>query len=129
VKSIALSIIRSCVDEQGNAPDNAGVMADPEFIDVAALTDVPPDTVKAVSVDGTAMLIIHTDDGIFAVENRCSHADQPLECGRVKYGWISCPAHGSKFDLETGEALTRPATDPIAIFAVRITGDRIEVAL
>jgi 3-phenylpropionate/trans-cinnamate dioxygenase ferredoxin component len=104
-------------------------MADQDYTDVAALADVPPDTVRVVSVGGMALLIIHTDDGIYAVEDRCSHADQPLECGRVKYGWISCPAHGSRFDLETGEALTRPATDPIATFPVRIIGDRIEVAL
>jgi 3-phenylpropionate/trans-cinnamate dioxygenase ferredoxin component len=104
-------------------------MAEPEFTDVIALADVPPDTVKVVSVGGREVLIVHTEDGLHAVENRCSHADQPLECGRVKYGWISCPAHGSRFDLETGEALTRPATDPIAVLAVRVVGDRIEVAV
>jgi 3-phenylpropionate/trans-cinnamate dioxygenase ferredoxin component len=117
------------VDEQGDTPDNAGVMADHNFIDVAALADLPPYTVKAVSIDGTTVLIVRTDDAIYAVENRCSHADQPLECGRVKYGWISCPAHGSRFDLDTGEPLNPPATEKIATFAIQITGDRIEVAL
>jgi 3-phenylpropionate/trans-cinnamate dioxygenase ferredoxin component len=104
-------------------------MAEPDFIDVAALAEVPSDTVKAITVGGRDVLIVHTEDGLYAVENRCSHADQPLDCGRVKYGWISCPAHGSRFDLETGEALTRPATNPIAVFAVRVVDDRIEVAV
>jgi 3-phenylpropionate/trans-cinnamate dioxygenase ferredoxin component len=103
-------------------------MSAPQFLDAAALADVPPDTAKPVDLGGRAILVCNSGDQIFAVENRCSHADQPLDCGRVKYGWISCPAHGSRFDLETGEALTRPATDPIATFPVRIVGDRIEIA-
>jgi 3-phenylpropionate/trans-cinnamate dioxygenase ferredoxin component len=104
-------------------------MADQQFVDVAGIAEVRPDTVKAVSVGGRALLIVNTDDGLYAIANRCSHAEEPLECGRVKYGWIACPAHGARFDLETGEALNPPATAPIATFAVRVVGDRIEVAV
>jgi 3-phenylpropionate/trans-cinnamate dioxygenase ferredoxin component len=104
-------------------------MADQQFVDVAGTAEVPPDTVKAVSVGGRALLVVRTDDGLYAIANRCSHAEEPLECGRVKYGWIACPAHGARFDLETGEPLTPPAIAPIATFAVRVVGDRIEVAV
>ena len=98
------------------------------FVAVTTLTEVPQGTVKRVEIGGRSILLIHTADGIFAVENRCSHAEQPLECGRVKHGWISCPTHGARFDLETGEPLSGPAELPIATFAVRIAGDMIEVA-
>ena len=103
-------------------------MDDPIFTAVAGTADIPPDSVKLVEVGGRSILLVHNEDRIFAVENRCSHAEEPLACGRVKRGWIACPAHGARFDLETGEALGPPATDPIATFAVRISGDVIEVA-
>jgi 3-phenylpropionate/trans-cinnamate dioxygenase ferredoxin subunit len=104
-------------------------MVEPEYQQVATVADVPQDTVKAVLLDGLPLLLVHTSDGFYAIENRCSHAEEPLECGRVKYGWISCPAHGARFDLETGEALTLPATAAIRTYAVRIDGDVISVAL
>jgi nitrite reductase/ring-hydroxylating ferredoxin subunit len=104
-------------------------MTDPRYTPVAAVTDVAPDTVKVVVAGGRSILIVHHGGRLFAIENRCSHAEQPIECGRVRYGWIACPAHGAKFDLETGDALTAPATTPIATFPIRVVGDRIEVAL
>jgi 3-phenylpropionate/trans-cinnamate dioxygenase ferredoxin subunit len=47
----------------------------------------------------------------------------------MKYGWISCPVHGARFDLDTGEPLNPPATQPIQTFEVRIIGETIEVAV
>ena len=86
---------------------------------------------KAVpfTVDGCAVLICNNQGSFFAIENKCSHADEPLECGRIRNGWIACPAHGARFDLASGEAMNPPAKDPIKIYAVRVVGDMIEVAV
>ena len=76
---------------------------------------------------GKSIVLAHSREQIFAVINRCSHAEEPLECGRVRNGWIACPVHGARFDLETGEVMNPPATFPIETFAVRVVGDVIEV--
>ena len=99
------------------------------FVIAAALADVMAAGMKRVEIGGYSILLCRNDDQIFAVENLCSHAEQPLECGRIKYGWISCPSHGSRFDLETGEALSAPATEPIKTFALRTRDDMIEIKL
>lgn len=104
-------------------------MTEGKFVAVATAQEVPPGTAKAVTVGGRSILLCNSADRLFAVENLCSHAEQPLECGRLKNGWIACPTHGARFDLETGEPLGGPATEPIATFAVRIVGDTIEVAV
>ena len=104
-------------------------MSEAKFTAVARSAEIVPDSVKVVEAGGRSILLCNHQDRLFAVENLCSHAQQPLECGRVKRGWISCPAHGSRFDLASGEALNPPATSPIAVFAVRIRGDMVEVAL
>ena len=99
------------------------------FVAVATVQDIPLGTAKAFDVGGRSVLLCNTADGVFAVENLCSHAEQPLECGRIKNGWIGCPTHGARFDLETGEPLGGPATESIATFPVRVEGDSIAVAV
>lgn len=99
------------------------------FVDVAGVAEVPEDGAKAVTVGGQAILICHSEGRFFAIENRCSHAEQPLDCGRVKRGWIMCPAHGARFDLESGEPISGPTDRAVATFEVRVAGERIEVAI
>ena len=104
-------------------------MSDPDYIPAAALADLPSGTKKVVSLSGVEILLCNSNDTIFAVSNNCSHADAPLDCGRMRAGWIACPIHGARFDLETGEAMNPPATLPIKTYPVRITGNTIEVRL
>ena len=104
-------------------------MTEPAFIPVARTDEIAPDTAKTVEVNGRSILICHSNGRFFAVENLCSHAEEPLACGRLKRGWISCPAHGARFDLETGEPLNPPATEPLKTFALRLVGEVIEIAV
>jgi len=100
-----------------------------KFVRVARLDEVPAGTARPVDVEGKAILLCHTRDRIFAIVNECSHAQEKLECGRLRAGWIACPVHGARFDLETGEPLNPPANRPIQTFPVRIVDDWIEVGL
>jgi 3-phenylpropionate/trans-cinnamate dioxygenase ferredoxin subunit len=102
-------------------------MSDKSFIAVAKLEDVPAGTKKVVVAGRYEIVLCHTADNIFAVENLCSHAHEKLDCGKVRNGWIACPVHGARFDLETGDPLNPPATMPVRTFAVRVTDDVIEV--
>ena len=103
-------------------------MTEKTFLAVARLEDVPPGAKKCVTVDGQQVLLCNTKDRIFAVENQCSHVMEPLDEGRMRGGWIACPIHGARFDLESGKPMNPPATTAIDTFEVRVTGDTIEVA-
>lgn len=104
-------------------------MSDKSFTPLATLAELPLDGKKVVRVGRVAILLCRTEDGVFALRNECSHAYAELDCGRVRDGWISCPLHGARFDIETGEALKGPATEPVETFAVRIVDETIEVAV
>ena len=104
-------------------------MTEKTFHPAAKVDEVPPNTKKLVTLEGHEILLCNTKDRLFAVRNLCSHAYEPLDCGRMRSGWISCPVHGARFDLETGSAMNPPATMPIDTFEVRIVGDMIEVAV
>lgn len=105
------------------------MMTEKTFVAAAKLEDVPPGTKIVVELNGISVILCNTKDRIFAVRNLCSHAYETLECGRMRNGWISCPVHGARFDLETGAPINPPATVPIETYEVRIEGETIEVAV
>lgn len=104
-------------------------MSEKAFVAVATLEEVTAGTKKVVDVNGLSVILVNTNDRIFAVRNLCSHAYETLECGRVRAGWISCPVHGARFDLETGKPMNPPATMPIETYEVRIVDQTIEIAV
>src|SRR3954466_4642901 len=98
-----------------------------DFISVAKADEIPVGKKQVCDLNGRAILVCHTQEGFFAVENKCSHAYESLDRGRIKACWISCPVHGAKFDLATGKALALPATAPIQTFELRVVDGQIEV--
>jgi 3-phenylpropionate/trans-cinnamate dioxygenase ferredoxin subunit len=125
---------QQCLEEQDDGMSDEAeeqVEGGPEdgadYVTVARVDEIPDGGVKVVEVGGRSILLCSSEGRIYAIENLCSHAQQALECGRIRYGWIACPAHGARFDLETGEPMNMPATEPIATFSVRITGDLVEI--
>lgn len=104
-------------------------MSDPVYIPILPLAEIADGSSRLVDVEGTQVLLCRDEGQVFAIENRCSHLEEPLACGKIKWGWIACPAHGARFDLASGEPMNPPATAPIQTYAVRITNGMIEVAL
>ena len=94
-------------------------------VEVARLTDIPEGKTLCVEHDGREVLLCHTRDGLYAVDNLCSHAEARLCEGRLRGGKILCPLHGAAFDVKTGEALTRPAVLPLATWRVIVEEDRV----
>lgn len=103
-------------------------MKQPNFTSALLLADLNEGAATLVNVAGEAILLCHDEGEVYAIENRCSHLEEPLACGKVKWGWIACPAHGARFDLATGQAMNPPATRPIRTFPVRVVDGMIEVA-
>lgn len=95
---------------------------------VARASELANNSSVAVEVNGKSILVWKSQEKIGAVINKCSHAEEKLECGRIKNGWIACPVHGARFVLETGKVLNHPATVDIETFPARVVDDWIEVA-
>ena len=94
---------------------------------VAEAATIPPGSSAAFQVAGRDILICHTRDEFFAVENLCSHARSKLEDGRLRAYRLVCPLHGAAFDVRDGAVKGKPATLPIKTYAVRVVDARIEV--
>jgi nitrite reductase/ring-hydroxylating ferredoxin subunit len=57
---------------------------------------------KCVKLDELRILLIKEKGEIFALENRCPHFGLSMEKGAIRNGNITCPWHGSSFDVKTG---------------------------
>ena len=89
-------------------------MSEDNYRVIAGEADIPRGKTLCVEVDGRELLLCHTAEGIFAVDNLCTHAEARLCEGKLKGNRILCPLHGAAFDVRDGSALTRPASVPLA---------------
>ena len=105
-----------------------------EWIDAFAFADLEPSAAVRVDLTDTEgavhrVAVVRIDDKLYAIGDKCSHADVSLAEGTVYDDecQLECFKHGSLFSLITGEALTFPATRPVPVFAIRHEGDRVLV--
>ncbi|MBG0739631.1 non-heme iron oxygenase ferredoxin subunit [Paeniglutamicibacter antarcticus] len=95
---------------------------------VCTVDDVSLKSAKRLEVDGFAVAVVKDSEGnLFAIGDACSHGEISLSEGDVEGQTIECWAHGSSFDLRTGEALTLPAFEPIPVFALAVDGADVYV--
>jgi 3-phenylpropionate/trans-cinnamate dioxygenase ferredoxin subunit len=88
---------------------------------ICAVEDIKPGKAIRVKVGETAIAIVRTKAGeVKALNDKCSHGEISLSEGFVDNETIECWAHGAKFSLSTGEALTLPAFEPVEVYEVII---------
>ena len=100
-----------------------------ERVKVASLSTVPQGRGHRVDVAGHRIALFRIDDAVYAIGDRCSHAEASLADGEVFDGAVECPRHGSEFDLTTGEPGALPATRPVAVYVAEVDGDDVFVTL
>ena len=98
------------------------------YCDVCAESDLGVGQSRSEILNEWPILLCRIESGIFAVINRCTHAESPLSGGRVARGTVSCPLHGARFDLASGKCLGANYL-PLRTFAVRVDNGRIAVAV
>ena len=95
---------------------------------VASLEDLTDGGTRVVYAGGEQVALFNVGGTVYAVANRCSHANGSLADGGVKGLTVTCPNHGSQFDLATGQPLCGPALRPLSRFDVRVEERVIYVA-
>ncbi|MED7949195.1 bifunctional 3-phenylpropionate/cinnamic acid dioxygenase ferredoxin subunit [Kitasatospora sp. NPDC058201] len=99
------------------------------FLRACALSELAEDEPKRVDLNGVPVAVVRTDEGVFAINDVCSHANVALSEGEVEDCMIECWLHGSSFDLRTGKPSGLPATKPVAVYPVKIEGDDVLVSV
>ncbi len=96
---------------------------------IAPLDDLPEGRGVRVDIGGHRVAVFRLGDSVYAIGDRCSHAEASLAGGEVFDGEVECPRHGSAFDLETGAPSTLPATRPVPVYSVSVTDGDVFLAI
>jgi nitrite reductase/ring-hydroxylating ferredoxin subunit/uncharacterized membrane protein len=98
-----------------------------EWTDVGESSEIVDGGHVVARVAGNEVLLVRDDGQLRALDNHCSHAGWALEPGKFEPGCVTCPMHGSRFDLKDGRVLRGPAASPQRRFQVRELDGRVEV--
>ncbi|PZM80338.1 MAG: hypothetical protein DKT66_13820 [Candidatus Melainabacteria bacterium] len=98
------------------------------WVFAAQLDDVPENRIKTVDVSGQSVILVRSAGRVMCYQNACAHLGMPLDMGQIENGVLTCPHHGFKYALDSGECLTAPVVQ-LQTHAVRITNDRVEVRI
>jgi 3-phenylpropionate/trans-cinnamate dioxygenase ferredoxin subunit len=95
------------------------------------LDELAPGTARRFDVAGHRIAVVRLGDDLYAIGDRCSHANYSLAEGEIHEGdkTIECWKHGSEFSLETGAPLTLPATKPVPTYDLRVEDGEIVVVV
>ncbi|MES5481828.1 NifU family protein [Bradyrhizobium sp. INPA03-11B] len=98
------------------------------WIPAGTLSDFPDGVVRAMELGGRKVIVTRNGASVTCFENACAHLGFPIHDGEVEGGIITCPYHGFRYDLASGECLTAPEVQ-LQPHAVRIVGTKVEVRI
>lgn len=100
------------------------------WVDVGRLEDLPEGRGTRHVVEDAQVLVVRIGDRVFALGNRCPHQGTPLDRGAIRAAAptsVTCPAHGSMFQLADGRVMRGPATTPLPRYEAQVTNGRVSI--
>jgi 3-phenylpropionate/trans-cinnamate dioxygenase ferredoxin subunit len=113
-----------------------------KFTEVAKIEELKSGTMKAVIVEGHEILLARIGDKYYAVDGRCPHMNGDLSQGKLEGTVVTCPRHGSQFDISNGRVVRwvkgglmskigkafKPSKD-LAVYNVKVEGRSVLVEI
>jgi len=100
----------------------------PVYRRACAAAEVPGGAMKAVDIDGHAVLVLNVGDRLHAVADRCGDGPLPLRFGTLQGAELRCSWHGCRYDVRTGHRLDG-GPDRLAVLPVAIEDGEVRVAV
>jgi 3-phenylpropionate/trans-cinnamate dioxygenase ferredoxin component len=101
----------------------------PEYVTLAQADEVPDGEVRAFDANGVAVAVANVGGTFFAFDDTCTHRQCSLAEGELDGNVITCPCHGSQFDVTSGDVVAAPAVEPVNTYPLRLEGDAIQIEI
>lgn len=98
-----------------------------DWTDIGSLDDIENEAGKRYDIGEHRIAVFRIGTDIYAIGDRCSHAEASLADGELFDGEVECPRHGSAFDLATGVPGALPATVPVPVYETKLENHRISI--
>ncbi len=76
---------------------------------VAKVAEIPPGAAKVAVVAGRPVAVFNVGGAFYATDNTCLHRGGPVGEGVLEGPVVTCPLHGWRYDVRTGQSFTNPA--------------------
>ena len=80
---------------------------------------------RVFDVAGTSVNVVSADGHLYAIDDTCTHRGCSLAKGTLDGTTVTCPCHGSQFDITSGAVLRGPANRPVRSRLVKIEGENL----
>jgi nitrite reductase/ring-hydroxylating ferredoxin subunit/uncharacterized membrane protein len=100
-----------------------------EKVDVAAADELGVGQMMLIHANGRRIVLARTEKGYVAHDDHCTHRGGSLAGGVLACGVVTCPWHGSQFDVHTGKVESGPAEKPIGTYRVEERDGRVRLVL
>ena len=97
------------------------------WVSVGRADDVPMLEGRSVQFGAQRVAIFRLPDGWAAVDHSCPHQGGPLADGIVADACVTCPLHGWRFDLRSGQR--QGGDERLRTYAVRERDGLLELEL
>jgi nitrite reductase/ring-hydroxylating ferredoxin subunit/uncharacterized membrane protein len=98
-----------------------------EWTAVIGVDELPSGTLTRVEHGEDPLVLLKEGDMVYAASATCTHVGAPLDEGERSGTCVTCPWHGSQFDLKDGQVVHGPATSPLHGYETRVTDGQVEV--
>lgn len=99
-----------------------------EFVTVTDAAGLDAE-LAAFEVKGTGIAIANVDGTFYAFDDTCTHLQCSLAEGDLEEAVVTCPCHGSRFDVRTGALLRGPAQEPVRSYQLRVENGAVQVEI
>ncbi len=112
-----------------------------KFVEAGKKGELAEGKMKEVTADGRKILLARVGNIYYAVDGICPHMGAKLSEGKLEKTILTCPRHGSQFDISDGHVIRwtnfpglvssvakvfkKPR--PLKTYAVKLEGDQILV--
>ena len=98
-----------------------------EFVAVGRVDDLEEGGMRAFDVRGDRIAVAYVNGEFCAFDDTCTHMRCSLAEGDLEETTVTCPCHGSEFDVRSGAVLQGPAREPVETYEMRVEGDNLEI--
>ena len=95
---------------------------------VTALAEIPERGALDLKLAGHKLLLSRQGETVQCFRNACSHLGVPIDGNECEDGILTCPYHGFRYELNTGNCLTAPAV-PLQPYPVKLQNGQVFVQL
>ena len=117
-----------------------------DFTEICKTNELNDGTMKRVYMEGKDITVARVEGKYYAATGRCTHKGSFLSRGTLKGTIVTCPMHGSQFDLKDGKivrwvtgagikslmgkllsmlGMATKQEKPLAIYEVKVEGERV----